>query len=650
MLDMLAILLRKVKVYVKRYRTFVLVLYMVSVCFMFCADYLEASEFEDLPVVKRIEILGNKTFSDGMLKKMMRLKEAHFYNIFTKPRFRRDYLRRDIETIKSFYRKNGFFDAVVRVEYVKRDRKKNSVVVRIFINEGPQTRVQKVTFGGRYLLSEEELRKGLKLVEYKPYNPNLLESDRYTIFSKFLRRGYLSASVSYRVKVDSLDVSIAWYIEPGEPIRINNHMIEGNEKVASHLIERELTFRRGEVFNLDKVLESKQNLYDTGFFNSVDIEPESLDTSRRLVDLLISVRERKTGYIEAGLGVGNIHGNRLFAEWGHRNVFGRGIALRFKTSYAFSVFQDNKFSLKRMDYRDRFTSHDGEIRVPHIFSTWNTLTLGAYYERDATVEPIVVRSVSFKAMVSRRFTRQTSLLIGYGLEQIKRFEVKEEKEESRKHSMNVSFTQDTRDYYFNPSRGKYITLEGKVSGGLFGGEENVYSLALSYQRYMRVGRKSVLAYRIRSGYADVFGESKDYMVPVESRFFAGGANSVRGYRENSLGLLRDGDEPVGGRVLLLTNLELRCPFPYLGKYNFGCAIFIDGGNVWQSVKEISIRDFRFFADRQDLTYRDYMYSVGFGLRYYTPVGPFRIDVGFPIKRPTTVDYDYWLHISLGQIF
>lgn len=628
----------------------VLLFVMLVVPIIFASPAANSSDFNELPVVNRIEILGNKSFSDGRLKRMMRLKEARFLNLFSKPRYRRDYLKRDIETIRSFYHKNGFFDAVVKVDHVERNEKSNSVVVRIFINEGLQTKVRKVKFSGNLLLPESDLRKGLKLVEGKPYNPNLLEVDRYTIFTNYLKRGYLGASISYRVNSDSLSVAILWQIEPGDPIRINEEFIKGNKRVMKRLIERELTFSRGEVFKMKKVLESKQNLYDTGFFNSVEIEPENLDVTKRLVDLIISVKERKTGYLETGLGVGNIHGNRVFAEWGHRNLLGRGYALNARTAFSFSIFPDNKFSLKRLEYRERFVSHEGELRVPHIFSTWNTLTFGAYYERDATVEPVVVKSLSFKATISRRINRQTSLLIGYGLEHIKRFEVEKEREQSRKRSVNMSFTRDTRDYYFNPTRGAYITLEGKISGGFLGGEDNVYSFISSFQRYRRISRSFVLAYRIRSGYSDVFGKSTPYALPIESRYFTGGGNSVRGFQENSLGPVNEEGEPIGGRVLLLTNIEFRYPIPYLKKYNFGGALFLDGGNVWRSIREITLRDFRLFAGSEELSRRDYMYSVGFGLRYYTPVGPFRLDIGFPVKRPQSVDYSYWLHISLGQIF
>ena len=610
----------------------------------------KGSEFNEFPVVKKIEILGNKVFSDRKLKSLMRLKELHFYNIFNKPRYRKDFLRRDVETIESFYRKNGFFDAHVKIASAKKSKDAKSVIVKLMVIEGPQTIVDRVTFHNNRLFSTSYLSKGLRLLRGRPYNPNLLEVDRYTIFSKYLEKGYLNASIRYKVTRDSTRVAISWYVDSGMPMVINNTYVSGNVGVKKKIIVRELTFKKGEVFNLKKVLASKQNLYDTGCFNSVEIEPESLDVKRRLVDLRVSVSERKAHSLEAGFGIGNIHGNRIFAELGMRNVFGEGLTFNMKSSYAFSVFRDNKFNINRMDYRSKFASHEGELRIPHIFSTWNTLTIGGYYERDATIEPAIVKSLSFRTTLSRRFSRQTSLFIGYGLERVERLQSEDLDKESRKHFVTLSFTRDKRDNYFNPRKGYYLTFEGRVSGGILGGEDNSYSVVSAFQRYKKINRTTVFAYRVRTGYADVFSESKSVGLPIESRFFAGGGNSVRGFKENSLGALNESGKAVGGRVLLLTNLELRFPMPLFAKYNFGGALFVDGGNVWGSFGEIKLKDFRFAAAEDQITCNDYMYSTGFGIRYYTPVGPIRFDIGFPIKKQKGMDYSYWLHISLGQIF
>ena len=160
----------------------------------------------------------------------------------------------------------------------------------------------------------------------------------------------------------------------------------------------------------------------------------------------------------------------------------------------------------------------------------------------------------------------------------------------------------------------------------------------------------MFAYRLRAGYASAFGDSREAGLPIESRFFVGGGNSVRGFKENSRGPLGPGLEPRGGRVLLLTNAEIRFPIPLLARYHFGGALFLDGGTTWNSVDEIRLRDFRIVADEEQVGREDYFYGAGIGVRYYTPVGPLRLDIGFPLKKTAGMDYEYRIHISLGQIF
>jgi len=631
-----------------------LVVFLAAACLIAPPGFFRVASATDfgvkLPTVKRIEILGNRCFDDAALEKRMRTKEARFYRVFRQPVYRRDFLRRDVETIVSFYRMNGFFDAKVAIESVVTNEKSNSVAIRLMVSEGPQTIVRALGFAGQSLISTSALRKGLKLVEGAPYNPNLLDADRSALLNKFFENGYLAARILHDVRTDSTNVDIVWTITPGDPVNVRDIRVSGTHAVREDLVRRELTFRRGDRFRTKKVLESTQNLYDTGYFNSVEIEPDSIDPARLEVDLGVRVRERKMGYFETGMGVGNVYGNRIFGEWGQRNVFGTGNVFSLKSSYAFQLFPNNEFSLSKIDFRSKYMRHEGELRFPHILATWNTLSLGAFYERDATVEPVIIRGLGVSTRLSRRFSRETSLLFGYSLERIQRLEVEEERSRSLRSALDATFSRDTRDFYFNPQRGTYITGEGRFTGGFLGGDDNYYSFIGSLRRYTRIKGGSVFAWRLRGGYADAFGDSRATGLPIESRFFAGGGNSVRGFRENSLGPVGTGLEPKGGRILLLTNAEIRFPIPLLARYNFGAAVFLDGGNVWNSVEEIRLGDFKITADETDVSREDYMYGAGFGVRYYTPVGPLRLDIGFPLKKTADMDYDYRIHISLGQIF
>ncbi|MBD3178295.1 MAG: BamA/TamA family outer membrane protein, partial [Candidatus Latescibacteria bacterium] len=497
-----------------------------------------AADFEDeLPVVDEIVILGNRTFNDRILKNKMRTREAHFYTIFNKPRFRSDFLRRDLETIKSFYRKNGFFSTEIVDSDVERDEENHTVSIRIVIKEGGRSRVDSLSIEGNELFTEGKVRKVLKLSEGKPYNPNLIEDDQYAIFNLFFEEGYLGTRVSYDVNIDSLDVNISWSVQQGRKARIRDIKLSGNSDTRPELVFRELKFQSGQYFDLEKIRVSKQNLYNTGCFSSVDIEPKNLDLDAGKVDLLIKVRERKTGYVETGIGVGNVHASHLFTELGQRNLLDRGYQLNVKSSYSFSVFSNNEYDFNKMDFESKYLRHEGEIRFPHILSTWNTLALGSYYEYNATIEPAVVEAVSYFTSISRTFSRNTSLFFNYVFEHIDRERVDEAPPKSRRRSIELIFRRDTRNNYFNPRKGNYIRMESAYSGGFLGGDDNYYSLVSSYRSYCSLLPDLILAYRVRGGYAQPFSESRGPGLPVERRFFLGGGNSVRGYEQNSLGPL-----------------------------------------------------------------------------------------------------------------
>ncbi len=616
------------------------------------AGYASADETDfglDLPVVKSIVILGNRSFDDGVLKKRMRTKEKKFWHIFSKPKYRRDFLRRDLESIRSFYVKNGYFSATVDLESVDKDVRKNTVKIRILVNEGPQTTVRDLSFTEQPLIKESDLRKGLQLTEGKAFNDNILEIDRFTLFSKFFEHGYLASSVVPKAVRDSVEVDIEWQIDPKIPVKIDSIRVTGNSRVREELVRRELLIERGQYFKLSKVVESKRNLYNTGYFNSVEIDPYGLDLENGDVNLDVQVRERKMGYIEAGFGVGNVHANRVFGEWGQRNLIGRGYALNLKAEFGYRLFRDSKYKQEYWDPKKQFEMYEGALIFPHVFGTWNTFATSANYTYDATVVPALVRQTSLSLTIARKFTRQSTMYFSYSFENIKREHVEDEKESSRRRALDLSFRKDTRDFFFNPTRGAYVTLSTRLAGGFLGGDDDYYSIVPTLQEYRKVTRRSVFAYRLRFGYVEPFGNSKVTGVPIEARFFTGGANSVRGYRENAVGPTGTYGKPIGGNVLLLGNAEWRYPLPWLGQYNFGGVFFLDAGNVWNDIDDISGSQFKISVDPEDVDELDFKYSIGFGLRYYTPVGPIRLDFGYPIKLYEGQER-YRIHISLGQIF
>lgn len=610
------------------------------------------------PFINEIIIEGNTAFPQKELKRQMHTKEPSFFAIFKKPRLRQDYLRRDIGALEAFYHARGFFEAQVTLKELIYSRDGRFVDIIIEVVEGKATLVSEVEFRGNRILYIAELRKDLMLYPGVSFNPSLLDSDIYLLKTKYFDRGYLAVTIKDSVSISDYNAAIVYTIDPGPVIAIDQIEVRGNKLTKESIIESELTFKSGEVFKLNKLLQAQRNLYETGLFTEVEMIPEHLDTAEKHVDIGVRVRERKSAYIEAGFGVGNVLGSRVLAEWGDRNLFGLGRTLRLKSEYSFGIFEDNDLKLGNFKVKTRFYRYDGEFHQRRFWGKKLLLSLNAFYEKDATVEPITVRTIGVTLGSRRRIERYTELLLSLSHERIKTEFLDESDVKSTTNMLTTNVIYDKRDFILNPRRGVYRSLQLQFAGGPLAGDNDFYTISSSAQQYLqRLG--SVFAMRLRIGFADAFGDSRDRGVPIENRYFAGGGNSVRGYPEASLGPVAEpatapsvfqGGTVIGGRVLMLTNAEMRFPIPYLSRIRISGVLFVDGGNVWSSLRSVQMKNFRLIADENDVVQRDYRYSVGLGLRYNTPVGPIRLDYGIPIKREPGMDATGRFHISLGQIF
>jgi outer membrane protein insertion porin family len=588
----------------------------------------------------------------------MHTKEPSFFAIFKKPRLRQEYLRRDVGALEAFYHARGFFEAQVRLKELTYSQDGQFVDIVIEVTEGKPTRVGNVEFWGNRVLYIAQLRRDLMLYPGVPFNPSLLDSDIYRLKTKYFDRGYLAVSIEDSVSISDYNADIVYRIVPGPVITIKNVEIRDNKLTKKSIIESELTFKPGEIFKLNKLLQAQRNLYETGLFMEVEMIPENLDTTENQVDIGVRVRERKSAYIEAGFGVGNVLGSRVLAEWGDRNLFGRGRTLRLKSEYSFGFFEDNNLKLGKFKVKTRFYRYDGEFQQRRFWGKKLLLSLIAFYEKDATVEPITVRTIGVTLGSRRRIERYTELLLGLSHERIKTEYLGEPDVKSTTNMLTSTIIYDKRDFILNPQKGVYRSLHLQFAGGPLAGDNDFYTISSSVQQYVQ-SLGSVFAMRLRVGFADAFGDSKNRGVPIENRYFAGGGNSVRGYPEASLGPVAEpvtapsvfqGGTVIGGRVLMLTNAEMRFPLPYLSRLRISGVLFADGGNVWSSLQSVQMENFRLFVDEGEVIQQDYRYSVGVGLRYNTPVGPIRLDYGIPLKREPGMNATGRFHISLGQIF
>ncbi len=602
--------------------------------------------------LNRVILVGNASVSTGELRARMRTREPSSLNFLRRPRLDRPQIDRDIAQLQAYYHAIGYPDATVRLERIDylQDNRFADVVIRIV--EGEAIRVREVLFKGHYLIDDKELREGLLLKPGAAYNSSLLSTDVYRIKGKYFDRGYFGVTVQDSIRVDQRQVTIRFTIDAGPQLRVGKVAIEGNKLVKLGVLEGEVTFESGEVCRYGELIKTQRNLFETGLFTQVDVLPENLDVAAQTVDVRIKVRERKSSWVEVGFGVGSVLGSRVFGEWGTRNFLGTGRTVRFKAQYAFDLFEGDEFDVNQFRVATTFYRYDAVYSQRRLFGIKMGFGVNAYLENDATVPDIEVKTLGTAVGVTHEFSEFTKAIATFSVENIRRREYTLPEVNSTSHILGSALSRDTRDFILNPRSGEYRYVSADVAGGVLGGDNDFYTTTVNYQRYHTVRKSSVLAWRARVGYADAYGNSAE--VPVENRFFLGGGNSVRGYGESSLGPRYIDDGGVlrvnGGDFMMLANVEIRFPFPLLGKWNFGGAFFLDSGNVWASASDVQGSDFRLSSGAEETTFDDYRYGLGFGIRYNTPIGPIRLDYGYPTKPDTDTDVHGGFYFSLGQIF
>ncbi|HXV13766.1 MAG TPA: outer membrane protein assembly factor BamA, partial [Candidatus Krumholzibacteria bacterium] len=607
--------------------------------------------------VNRIAIVGNQSVETAVLRARMRTKEPSFFSILRKPKFDREQIERDAAQLEAYYHAIGYPDATVRIERVDYLENGRFADVTIRVVEGEPIRVATVSFPHPLVVDEAELRKKLLLAPGKPYNASLLQTDVYRIKTEHYNLGYLGVLVIDSTTVIGRQVDIRFIVDPGLPLNVGAIVVEGNRLVRRSVIDAEIELRSGDVCRFEKVVKTQRNLFETGLFNVVDVLPENVDPVRQTVDIRIRVRERKQSWIETGFGVGNVLGSRIFAEWGTRNLFGTGRTLRFKAQYAFDLFAGDDIDFNQIDISNTYYRYDAVYQQRRIFGIKLGAGVNAFIEEDRTVPNLEVKTQGTTFGVAHNFGRprrdfgyDTEVVGTFSIENITRREFGLPEEESRSNILGGSLSRDRRDFVLNPRRGEYRVVTAAVAGGILGGKNDYYAITGNEQRYHGRGA-SVLAWRARVGYSAAYGRSD--RVPVEDRFYLGGANSVRGYDEASLGprSVESGESVVdGGEFMALANVEFRYPLPLLGRWNFAGTFFLDGGNVWGSASDVTASDFRLSSDVSETEVDDFRYGIGLGVRYNTPIGPIRVDWGYPLKPDVYTDESGTFYLSLGQIF
>ena len=614
------------------------------------------------PRIDSIIITGNQHFSERQIRKHLYSRPRTTWLAIKGDRrshVQRETLQRDTLEVKYLYLSNGFLN--VRLSHFYRPILPDSTAaVCVQIDEGSQYLFGQSRLEGQYdrqyqvRLSElvSQLKRGA------PANLFLLKDTESAIKAFLANRGYPYARIGYDIdttgRPDSCDV--VFTVDSDSLVHFGNVLVEvanpkadGRARYPEYTSLRELRIVPREVYRRDDLLESQRRLFESGYFTTFQLSQSEGSFDRLNPDFRLRLTERRSTYLTFRIGAAQSGVRDL--EWdlslgaGQRNVWGSR-TIEGTAALSFSAGKDTRL----LD--NRFTLRFVE---PWFLRTRTKFTLAGEYQPRIT-DPRTLRfdkeSWSVSTFFSRWFGRKIRASLGLEYQHVKLSDIpsweipiiKEQEGLSARRKIYLTARRDSRDDVFIPQRGSVAEFGGDIYGGFLAGDVDFFKLQASWSRYRRVWPGWVAATRLKIGWAEEYGHTS--AVPLDEALFIGGANSIRGVKENSLGPLDADGNPVGARYTMVINQEFRWKtvqfltvLPLLGdlmsRFPLWQSVFVDVGNGFLNTDEIALKNLAV--------------AYGFGFQITSPAGPIRIDYGELLEHHD-FDYSHRWHFTILYAF
>jgi outer membrane protein assembly complex protein YaeT len=563
-----------------------------------------------------VTIEGNHYFTTDEIRRRMKVRQGELLNPSI---FSADALNADVGTIEAMFRTAGFEGTLVKGDYKEVD---HAIEVSIEIEEGKRLTVDFVSILGNSAVPEQELRQAIKLKAGDLYAPGNVDQARASLTQYYYARGYADARVDRAAEriESSHGVGVTFQISEGEPYQIGEILIAGNILTKDKIVNRNSRLYPNTPYNPEAILEGQQRLYATGLFTRVDIISLA-EAKPGIRDLLIQVEDAKPILLTYGIGYQEWEHARGTIELSHNNLFGlnRSLSLRLRGS--------SREELVQLTYREpRLFNHDLDGFIS---------AFGEHTERPF----FTANRVDLSLQTLKRFSPVQNLLFTTGYQIVNLADILVNRhaeilpaERGVFHIARVgtSYIRDRRDDPLNATTGYFNTTTFQVASRVFGSQLNFTSLYNLYSTYTPVPR-GVFATAVRLGWNHPYGGT--ISLPPTERYFGGGSTTLRGFGLDEARL-------EGGNVMTIANFEYRTPLGIIPIKNVGGAVFYDTGNVFPTISSVHLSDFT--------------HSAGFGIRYQTPLGPVRVDVGFNLRRRINengqLERPYAVFFTLGNPF
>ncbi|MFN0168997.1 MAG: BamA/TamA family outer membrane protein [Bryobacteraceae bacterium] len=591
--------------------------------------------------VESVNVAGNRYFDEQTIRERMFTLPRSFQ--FRRGRFSETLLRRDEEAVASLYRANGFRDVNVSSAVTPAGGPKRGLKVAMTIEEGPQWRVAKLEIEGVRSFEPSQLLELCTSQEGQPFSEFQIAVDRDAVLAWYYAEGFSEAlfewSSTPAEKPNS--VNVKYVVQEGRRKYVRQVLISGLQTTQPALVNRTLTLNPGDPLSSTRMAETQQRLYDLGIFARVNAAVQNPEGDLEEKYVLYQVEEANRYSVTGGLGaeIARIGGNQAsFDSPAGSPGFSPRVSLDASRLNFRGIGHTVSFRSRLSNIQQRALVNYTAPRLGNVRG--RDLSFTALIENASDIRTFESRRREGSVQLSQRLSKANTALFRFAYRRVGVDNLKIADSQIPTYSqpvrigiLSANFIQDKRDDPTDSTRGAFNTADFGLASRYFGSQANFPRFLGRNTTYHAFGRrKYVLARSLTFGWQRPFGKSLDPRsteadIPIAERFFSGGANSHRGFPENQAGP-RDLDTgfPLGGRALLMNNLEMR--FPLAGE-NLRGVLFHDAGNVYSRFGDISIR-----ARQRDVTDFDYMaHAVGFGVRYRTPIGPVRLDFAYSANSP-----------------
>lgn len=558
--------------------------------------------------IRRINIVGNKAFSNWRLIRRFKLSTPGMFTWFTKAdQYSKQKLAGDLENLRSFYLDRGFLNFDIDSTQVSLSPSKQEIYITVNIKEGQAYKIGEIKFAGDLILPEETLREVLTTHEGDVFSRKKINATQRQLVERLGDEGYAFAEVNPVPVADEETglITLTFYINPKKQVYVREINISGHHLSKDEVVRRELTQLEGALASTQKISRSRNNLNLLGYFKNVSIDTVPVPGTDDQIDLEVSVDEKQSGQINGGVGYSQLDGVLFNVGLRQDNFLGSGNMVDFAFNHSKS------FTSYRIGYNNPYYTLDGVSRGYDVFyqktrldeqnisdytrDVWggslmygiplsevDRLSAGVGYEN------IEIRTSSHPENVSQQIR---DFLDDYG-------------RKYNEYRISLGWSHNALDRAVFPTKGLATGLSGNVAMPF--SDLTYYKVASNTRWYYPFWDKYVFLARGNVTYGEGYGNTSE--LPFFENAYAGGSGSVRGFRDNSLGPLDSLGDPIGGNLKVVGSAEVFFPIPYLELETVRTSVFIDAGNVYNTHEE-------------SLDLGQMRVSTGAAVQWLSPLGP-----------------------------